>query len=79
MNALPEIDGSLETLATSIGWDAASRSRLRFGGEESLSSLLEMNEDEPPGPVQREPAAVRGSEHPDAGCVGPGIALPEDL
>ena len=43
--ALPEIDGSLETLATSIGWDAASRSRLRFGGEESLSSLLEMNEE----------------------------------
>ncbi|MXW99423.1 MAG: hypothetical protein F4Z89_12500, partial [Acidimicrobiaceae bacterium] len=48
MNALPKIDGFLETLATSIGWDEASTSRLRFVGEESLSSLLEMNEDEAP-------------------------------
>ena len=48
MNALPEIDEFLETLATSIGWDEASTSRLRFVGEESLSSLLEMNEDEAP-------------------------------
>ena len=48
MNALPEIDEFLETLATSIGWDEASTSRLRFVGEESLSSLLKMNEDEAP-------------------------------
>ena len=48
MNALPEIDEFLETLATGIGWDEASTSRLRFVGEESLSSLLEMNEDEAP-------------------------------
>ena len=48
MNALPEIDQFLETLATTIGWDEASTGRLRFVGEEALSSLLEMNEDEAP-------------------------------
>lgn len=45
MGALPRIDAFLETLAAGIGWDEASANRLRLVGEETLSSLLEGEQD----------------------------------
>ena len=46
IDALPEIDEFLETLAVRAGWDEAEASRLRLVGEEAVSSLLEVMEDE---------------------------------
>ena len=40
IDALPRIDEFLERLAEGLGWDEASTNRLRFVGEEALSSLL---------------------------------------
>ena len=41
MSALPRIDEFLQRAADRAGWDAASAGRLRFVGEETLSSLLQ--------------------------------------
>ena len=48
MSALPRIDEFLERTAARAGWDEASADRLRFVGEETLSSLLqELGDDGP--------------------------------
>ena len=41
MSALPRIDEFLQRIAGRAGWDEASADRLRFVGEEALSSLLQ--------------------------------------
>ena len=41
-SALPTIDAFLHGLASRIGWNDASRDRLRAAGEETLSSLLQL-------------------------------------
>ena len=41
MSALPRIDEFLQRTAARAGWDEASADRLRFVGEEALSSLLQ--------------------------------------
>jgi len=49
MSALPRIDEFLQSTADRAGWDEASAGRLRFVGEETLSSLLqELEGDGPP-------------------------------
>ena len=48
MHALPRIDDFLGRLADGLGWDEASSNRLRFVGEEALSSLLGDEQDESP-------------------------------
>ena len=48
MSALPQLDEFLERTASSLGWDESSSDRLRFVGEEALSSLLGDKEDEIP-------------------------------
>ena len=46
MSALPRLNEFLDSAASSVGWDEASSNRLRFLGEEALSSLLGDNQDE---------------------------------
>ena len=41
--ALPEIDTFLSKLATRMGWNDASRDRLRAAGEETLASLTQLH------------------------------------
>ena len=48
MGALPQLDEFLGRLADGLGWDEASSNRLRFVGEEALSSLLGDEQDESP-------------------------------
>lgn len=48
MHALPRIDDFLGKIAAGLGWDEASSNRLRFVGEEALSSLLGDEQDESP-------------------------------
>lgn len=43
--ALPQIDAFLSELASKIGWNDASRDRLRAAGEETLASLLQIHAD----------------------------------
>lgn len=47
MSALPEIDRYLLELARDLGWTTASSERLRAAGEETLSSLLTPDDEEP--------------------------------
>ena len=48
MHALPRLDEFLGSIAEGLGWDEASSNRLRFVGEEALSSLLGDEQDESP-------------------------------
>ena len=52
LSNLPEIDGFLRGLAAQLGWNEASAQRLRSAGEETLVSLLQVEEaegkDDPP-------------------------------
>lgn len=44
-DAFSRIDEFLTTLATGVGWNEASTDRLRLVGEEAVSSLMEVNEE----------------------------------
>ena len=46
MSALPAIDEFLREFASKAGWNEASTDRLRSAGEETLSSLLPLDDDE---------------------------------
>lgn len=48
MGALPQLDEFLSRMAAGLGWDESSTNRLRFVGEEALSSLLGDEQDESP-------------------------------
>ena len=48
IHALPRLDEFLGSIAEGLGWDEASSNRLRFVGEEALSSLLGDEQDESP-------------------------------
>ena len=48
IHALPRIDDFLGRIAAGLGWDEASSNRLRFVGEEALSSLLGDEQEESP-------------------------------
>ena len=48
IHALPRIDDFLGRIAEGLGWDEASSNRLRFVGEEALSSLLGDEQEESP-------------------------------
>ena len=48
MGALPQLDEFLGRMADGLSWDEGSSNRLRFVGEEALSSLLGDDEDESP-------------------------------
>ncbi len=48
MGALPQLDEFLGRLADRLGWEESSSNRLRFVGEEALSSLLGDEQDESP-------------------------------
>ncbi len=48
VEALPELDEFLGTLAADAGWDETATSRLRLVGEEAVASLMEVNKDEAP-------------------------------
>ena len=46
---LPRIDAFLQEVAAKMGWDATATERLRSAGEETLSSLLQPDDDYPAG------------------------------
>ena len=48
INALPRLNEFLDSLSEGIGWDETSSNRLRFVGEEALSSLLGEEHEEAP-------------------------------
>ena len=50
--ALPQLDEFLGKMASSVGWDESSSNRLRFIGEETLTSLLEDETNENPRRLQ---------------------------
>ncbi|MYD51523.1 MAG: hypothetical protein F4W93_08570 [Dehalococcoidia bacterium] len=50
---LPQIDAFLQELAGKMGWDSASTDRLRSAGEETLSSLLQPDNEQPDEKVPR--------------------------
>ena len=59
ISALPKIDAFLRELASRIGWNDASTERLRAAGEETLSSLLQSDDndaDSVPRLITRVPA-----------------------
>ena len=53
ISALPKIDEFLRELASRIGWNDTSTTRLRYVGEEALSSLLRDREDSATENVRR--------------------------
>ena len=48
MSALPQLNEFLDRVASNVGWDDASTNRLRFLGEEAITSLLGDTQDESP-------------------------------
>jgi len=50
---LPQINAFLQELAGKMGWDSASTDRLRSAGEETLSSLLQPDNEQPDEKVPR--------------------------
>ncbi|MCY4621675.1 MAG: hypothetical protein OXD34_07570 [bacterium] len=66
MTALPEIDRYLTTVASGMGWNAASTDLLRAAGEETLSSLLQPAD---PQPAADAPPRLVIAARPDHGAV----------
>ncbi|MDE2835915.1 MAG: hypothetical protein OXL97_00170 [Chloroflexota bacterium] len=61
ISALGRIDGFLQQVAGQAGWSEASADRLRFVGEEVLSSLLQKEEEEENGAARRLAVIARPS------------------
>ena len=53
ISELPRIDAFLKEVAEGLGWDDAGTGRLRSAGEETLASLLEPDNENPPDETPR--------------------------